>query len=188
MTDTGVETELKIPVEDLSAVRSTLAGLDARLITESSRETNLLLDTENRDLSDRGCVLRLRRYGSGHVLTFKGPSSYDGPIKVRPEYELEIESVEKMIPVLEALGFSVAARYEKDREIWNLGDVVVVLDHTPMGDFVEVEGPQESLGAAARLLGLEPSHAVRGSYVSLWQDFRESHTMGQLPENMVFEE
>lgn len=188
MTDTGVETELKIPVQDLSVVRSTLSRLNAKLVKESSREVNLLLDTSIRELADRGCVLRLRRYGSRHILTFKGPASYDGPIKVRPEHELEIENVEKMLTVFEALGYTAVARYEKDRESWQMGKVAVVLDHTPMGDFVEVEGPSETLTATTRLLGLEPSNAVRGSYMSLWLDYRERYARRGLPVDMVFED
>ncbi len=181
-----METELKIPVADLVPVRTRLPALDARLVSESMREENVLLDTVDRTLSGRGCVLRLRRYGARRLLTFKGPASYDGPIKVRPEHELEIEDLETMLTVFEALGFSVVVRYEKDRETWRLNDVEVVLDHTPMGDFVEVEGPPGAIGPVARSLGLDPSDAVRGSYVSLWSDYRSRHPEKDLPGDMVF--
>ena len=186
MNDTGVETELKIPVADLAPVRTRLATLDARLISESMREENLLLDTVDRELSGRGCVLRLRRHGARRLLTFKGPASYDGPIKVRPEHELEIEDLETMLTVFEALGYSGVVRYEKDRETWRLNDVEIVLDHTPMGDFVEVEGPPDVIGPVAGSLGLDPSDAVRGSYVSLWLEFRGRHPEMDLPPDMVF--
>jgi len=187
VNDTGVETELKIPVADLATVRTSLAALDASLISESIREENVLLDTVERELSGRGCVLRLRRHGARRLLTFKGPASYDGPIKVRPEHELEIEDLGTMLAVFEALGFSEVVRYEKDRETWRLNDVEVVLDHTPMGDFVEVEGPPDVIGSVARSLGLDPTDAVRGSYVSLWLDFRARHPEMDLPQDMVFE-
>ncbi len=187
MNDTGVETELKIPVPDLAPVRTSLAALEARLISDSTREENVLLDTVDRELSGRGCVLRLRRHGARRLLTFKGPASYDGPIKVRPEHELEIEDLETMLTVFEALGFSGVVRYEKDRETWRLNDVEVVLDHTPMGDFVEVEGPADVISSVALSLGLDPSDAVRGSYVSLWSDFRSRHPELNLPPDMVFE-
>ncbi|MDX2437957.1 MAG: class IV adenylate cyclase [Acidobacteriota bacterium] len=186
MTDPGIETELKIPVADLAMIRSRLAVLDARLISESKREVNLLLDTRDHELSGRGCVLRLRKYGDLRILTFKGPASYDGPIKVRPEHEVLIEDLEKMQTVLEALGFVGVARYEKDRETWRAGPVEIVLDHTPMGDFVEVEGPSELLESVTRSLGLDPHHAVRGSYMSLWTEFRACNSEMKLPPDMVF--
>ena len=71
MTDPGVETELKIPVEEVACVRARLVSHGAKMMTESRREVNLLLDNGDRELSGRGCVLRLRRYGARHILTFK---------------------------------------------------------------------------------------------------------------------
>ncbi len=186
MTDSGLETELKIPVGDLSAVRSRLVEIEALLISECGREVNLLLDTSDRELSRGGCVLRLRSYGARRVLTFKGPASYDGPIKIRPEHEVDIEDLGKMTTVFEALDYSEVARYEKDREVWQSGDVEIVLDHTPMGDFVEVEGPSDLLESITCSLGLDPERAVRGSYMSLWSDYRARNPEKNLPFDMVF--
>jgi adenylate cyclase class 2 len=183
-----VETELKIPVADLAQVRSVLAARGATLVSVKEREVNLLLDTADRDLAARGCVLRLRRYGARRVLTFKGPPSYEGPIKSRTEHELEIGNLETMLAVFEALGFSGVARYEKDREAWRFEGVEVVLDHTPMGEFVEVEGLSSQLEAVARSLGLDPTDAVRGSYMSLWLEFRTRNPERELPPDMVFGE
>jgi len=156
------------------------------MICPSKREVNQLLDTSDHDLSGRGCVLRLRSYGHLRILTFKGPASYDGPIKVRPEFEVQIEDLERMRTVLEALGYSSLARYEKDRETWQAGSVEIVLDHTPMGDFVEVEGPSELLESIALSLGLDPTAAVHGSYMSLWTEYRASNPERGLPRDMVF--
>ena len=187
MTNTGVETELKIPVDDLTTVRDCLRKLEAELVTASAREVNVLLDAADGRLAADGCVLRLRRYGDRRVLTFKGPPSFHGRVKTRAEHETVIESLESMSRILENLGFMPAARYEKDRESWQLGAVAVVLDHTPMGDFVEVEGPSTELEAVARSLGLDPETAVRGSYMDLWQEFREQEPGRQLPLDMVFD-
>jgi adenylate cyclase class 2 len=187
VTDSGVETELKIPVADLAQVRSRLADRGATLTSDNQREVNLLLDTADRELASRGSVLRLRRYGARRVLTFKGPATYEGPIKVRAEHELEIGDFETILAVFDALGFSGVARYEKDREVWRIEGVEVVLDHTPMGDFVEVEGPSSELESVALSLGLDPTDAVRGSYLSLWSEFRKRHPERELPPDMVFE-
>lgn len=181
-----METELKIPVADLAQVRSKLADRGATRTSDNQREVNLLLDTADRELASRGCVLRLRRYGALRVLTFKGPAAYEGPIKVRTEHELEIGDLETMLAVFEALGFSSIARYEKDREVWRFEGVEVVLDHTPMGEFVELEGPSSELESVARSLGLDPADAVRGSYLSLWLEFRTHHPEKELPPDMVF--
>lgn len=186
MTPTPLEKELKIPVENLAAVRSALRDRGASLVTTMAREENLLLDAKDGRLGDCGCVLRLRRYGEQRLLTYKGPVSYDGPVKIRPEWEVGVEGLARLRDIFEELGFTVVARYEKDREVWRLDDVEIVLDHTPMGDFVEVEGPARSLEASARSIGLDPTTAVRGSYPSLWQDFRGQRAEEELPTDMVF--
>jgi hypothetical protein len=62
----------------------------------------------------------------------------------------------------------------------------VTLDHTPMGDYVEVEGMPRELYGVARMLGLDPLTAVPGSYVSLWQQYRSARPELGLPADMVF--
>ena len=76
-------------------------------------------------------------------------------------------------------------RYEKYRESWRLAEVRVDLRHTPMGDFLELEGPADSLAASARGLGLDPTLAVAKSYISLWRDHRRRHP--GLGRDMVFD-
>ena len=186
MTDTPVESELKIPVTNLDAVRAALQRARATVEQLAAREVNLLLDTEDGRLRNSGSVLRLRQHGARNILTFKGPVSYEGSIKVREEYETEFANFPRMIEVFEHLGFAVYMRYEKDREEWLLEGYSVVLDHTPMGNFVEVEGPPERLEGTAVLLGLDTNAAIRGSYVGLWQDYRASHPTLGLPFDMVF--
>ena len=186
MSSAGVETEIKIPAVDLDAVREALTRERATAVHPQAREVNLLLDTDDGRLRDAGTVLRVRRYGRRHILTFKGPAVYRGPVKERPEHEVEIEDAEKMLEIFDHLGLQIVARYEKDREMWVVDEVSVVLDHTPMGDFVEVEGPRERLRAVARSLGLDPSTAVMGSYLSLWREHRSGHPEMNLPVDMVF--
>lgn len=180
------ETELKIPVTSLDEVRAALRESKAEEIHPMAREVNFLFDTEDGSFQLSGNTLRLRNYGEQSLLTFKGPTSYQGKVKVREEIEVAIATVGRMAEILEKLGFSTAARYEKDREVWQLGRLSIVLDHTPMGNFVELEGPIDELENAARKTGLDPEEAVQGSYMSLWQEYRLRHPEKGLPSNMVF--
>jgi len=188
VSDQTLESELKIPVTDLDQVRVFLQRARAIVVQTMEREINLLMDTEDKRLRTAGCVLRLRQHGDRKTLTFKGPVSYRGAIKERPEHETEVVDLDRMGEILSGLGFSVYMRYEKDREEWALEDVSVVLDRTPMGSFVEVEGPRERIPVIANLLGLKTASAVRGSYASLWLDHRERHPELDLPFDMVFTE
>jgi adenylate cyclase class 2 len=119
------------------------------------------------------------------VLTFKGPATWDGAVKHRREIELEVSSEEAISSLLGALGFAPWMRYEKFRESWALGAVKVELDHTPMGDFVELEGPSSELEPSARALDLDPSRSVAQSYVGLWQSHRRRHP--ELGRDMEFD-
>lgn len=188
MVKNQLETELKIPVADLGSVREALVRQGATQIHPMAREGNVLLDAEDGRLRISGSILRLRTYGEQHILTFKGPVSYHGKIKERPEYEVGCDDSGRMSELFKHLGYSAIASYEKYREAWLFGGVEVVLDHTPMGDFVEVEGPPQTLHPTAVSLGLDPEKAVRGSYLSLWSEYRASHHDEDLPIDMVFDE
>ena len=175
------ERELKIAVQDLAALRRRLQAQGAALLHDQSFEDNLVWDRED-ELRAAGCLLRLREDGRGTRLTFKGPASFEGPIKVRDEHETSVGEAGSMLALLEALGFEVVRRYQKYREEWRLGDVVVALDTTPMGDFAEFEGARAS--AAAEACGCSVATALEGDYLALYDAFRQ--TRPTAPADMVF--
>ena len=176
---------MKIPVPDLAAVGRRLSRVGGRRIAGSELEANVLFDAPDGRLAATGRVLRLRRVGARSLLTFKGPAQMEGPIKRRTEIELEIASPENMTELLGELGFAPSVRYEKRRERWLVGDVEVDLDRTPMGDFVELEGPAEALEGVALELELDSSDAVEGTYLDLWREHRRARP--GLGPDMVFE-
>ncbi len=183
---TPTETEIKIPVADLDSVRARLAAMDGQLVHPALREVNILFDTPALDLAGAGRVLRLRRIGDRQILTMKGPARYEGKIKHREELETEVGDVNILAAIFQQLGAHPVLRYEKDRETWRFDPVIITLDHTPMGDFVELEGPGDRLETLAGEMGIDASAAVRGSYVSLWREYRNHHPDLQLSKDMVF--
>jgi len=180
-----IESELKIPVVGLDSTRDRLAATGAHRLTPAELEVNILFDTASGDLCSTHQVLRVRRIGGRSILTYKGPASWDGAVKQRREIEIEVDSGETAAELLHALGYAAWMRYEKIRESWTLDGVRIDLDHTPMGDFVEVEGAPDALEATAIRLDLEPSEAVTGSYVSLWSERRLRQP--NLGRDMVFD-
>lgn len=180
-----IESELKIPVGALDEIRRRLGETDAERISPPEREVNILFDTADGRMAGSGQVLRVRRVGGRNILTFKGPATFDGAVKLRREIELEISSSERLSELLHALGYTPGLRYEKERESWTLGAARVDLDHTPMGDFVEIEGATTCLEATALALGLDPADAVAQSYIGLWRARRKEHP--ELGRDMVFE-
>lgn len=185
MTD-HVESELKLPVADLAPVRDRLAAAGGECLRPAAREHNVLFDTAERRLADRHCALRLRRWGEQAWLTFKGPPTVADGVKSRHEIETRVADPDAAEALLRALGYRPVVRYEKDRESWRLGTVRVELDHTPVGDFVELEGPVAELAPAATRLGLEPARSLGSSYLALWQRHRAEHPELDLGPDMVW--
>ena len=92
----SAEIELKFPVSDPVSLTSRLTALGFCLITPRTFEQNTLYDTPDRTLRTRGQVLRLRQYGSRHIVTHKRhPDDEDlaSRYKIRIETESEVEEI-----------------------------------------------------------------------------------------------
>ena len=195
----GVEREIKIPVAELAAVRERLVAVGAMLEAPRALERNRVY--ERADGSDpllsSGRLLRLREDGAGARLTYKGVARLEAGLKIRGEREIEVDSAGAAAAFLEGLGFVVVRRYEKRRETWRLGGVLVALDETPIGCFVELEatgdrpdraGSREAgaeIETAARRLGLDPARAEPRSYLALYEAWRTQHP--EAPPDMAFD-
>ncbi|MGC8915776.1 MAG: class IV adenylate cyclase [Thermoanaerobaculum sp.] len=180
----GLEQELKFRVGSLEVLRGLLSQHGAHRESPPDLERNWVLDDVAGSLRARGVLLRVRTWGCKAWLTFKGPATFEGGIKSRQEIETEVANGEVTLAILSAVGFAVAFYYEKKRELWRWGDVAVALDETPMGSFVELEGPPGALAPCARSLGLELDHGLRASYLELWGEHRRRYP--RAPAFMVF--
>ena len=59
-----------------------------------------------------------------------------------------------------------------------------MLDETPIGDFLELEGPPRWIARAARALGRSPADYITASYGSLY--LQHCQAKGVKPSHMVF--
>ncbi|HVS04091.1 MAG TPA: class IV adenylate cyclase [Thermoanaerobaculia bacterium] len=176
------ERELKFAGIELGALRERLVELEAERVAAAAFEDNWIFDRDGELLADER-VLRLRIDGQGAELTFKGAPRFAGNAKVRVELQTRVADAEQMRSLLEALGYRVARRYQKMREEWRLGGVVVALDHTPIGDFAELEG--SGCEKLARRCGLAPEKAERRTYLQLYEEYLREHP--EAPPEMTFE-
>lgn len=168
MAGSGVETEIKLKVARPEAARETLRAIGARLERARHFEDNLLLDDPGLTLARAGSILRLRRTDAGGVLTYKGERRVVEGIKSREEVETAVADPDGLQTILAVLGLRPVFRYQKYREIWTWGEVEIVVDETPIGTFMEVEGPLEAIHKAARALGRGPDDYIAESYGALF--------------------
>jgi adenylate cyclase class 2 len=130
-------------------------------------------------------ILRLRQVGEKGIITWKGPGER-GPHKSRPELETSVGSVETLGKILAQIGFEPSFRYEKYRTEYVSEDSegVVTFDETPIGNFLELEGPAAWIDETARKLEFAPQDYILESYGRLY--LADCERRGVEPSNMVF--
>src|ERR1051325_5292211 len=175
-------------------------------------EENVIFDTPQGGVAKHGQLLRIRtetpeRRGNSKrakprvVLTFKTPIARpaaldaerepDGSHKVREEIEMEVSDAATLTKILEGLGMSGWFRYEKYRttfrlpasKVWARG-LLIELDETPIGAFVELEGPAAAIDRAAAELGYLKRDYVLKNYLTLYVE--ECRRRGEQPVHMFF--
>jgi adenylate cyclase class 2 len=182
---THLEIEVKFPIQNLQTIETRLQGLEARLLRPRLHEVNLRFDTSTGELGSQNQVLRLRQ-GDDIRLTFKGPTDARSGIAEREEIEFTVGDFETAWKFLEALGFGVVVIYEKYRTAYQLGHAEILLDETPIGNFIEIEAPsQEQIRVAAAQLGLDWDSRLTRSYLGLFERLREKQ--GFTFRDMTFE-
>jgi len=166
--DGSEETEVKLRVASPEAARELLGRAGARLVGARHFEDNGLYDDAQASLVSRGATLRLRRTAVRATLTYKGPRRFVEGLKTREERETDVVDADETEAILRALGLAPRFRYQKYREVWALGDTEVVVDETPIGCFLEVEGEAAKIHGVASSLGFSPRDYIAESYPRLF--------------------
>jgi adenylate cyclase class 2 len=180
-----LEREVKLRFRDASEARAAVVATGAAPVAPRRFQDDALFDTEDEALYSRRCALRVRRDGARSVLTFKGPP-HPGPMKLREEIETGVADGAKLEQVLDRLGFRVRFRYQKYREEFAGDGVVIAVDETPIGTFVEIEGTEPGIRETATALGRTTADYILDSYYVLFMKYREA--LGFRGSNMVFDE
>jgi adenylate cyclase, class 2 len=177
-------------------------------------EWNVIFDTPEGGLARHGQLLRIRTEtpetkpkkgepasGQRTLLTFKRPIVKGTPVsgspqetlhhKVREEIEVEVADATVLAKIFEGLGMRGWFRYEKYRTTFRLParsswakGLLIELDETPIGTFVELEGPPAAIDRAAQELGHTRRDYVLKNYLALY--VAECRRLGQEPRDMIF--
>jgi adenylate cyclase, class 2 len=177
-------------------------------------EWNVIFDTPEGGLAKHGQLLRIRtettetKSKKGKttpvmrtLLTFKRPivagrapsasAQENHRHKVREEMELEVADGSVLTQIFEGLGMRGWFQYEKYRTTFHLPassswakGLLIELDETPIGTFVELEGPSAAIDRAAQELGFSRRDFVLKSYLALYVE--ECRRLGLEPRHMVF--
>ena len=189
----ALEVERKFPDADLNDLRARLQKQGAQCLG-AHFESNMVFETPDGTLASSGRLLRLRsqewpdkvRYVLTVKLPVQAPAGAE-QCKVREEREVEVADANSMRQILEGLGYSPAARYEKVREPWRLNGVEVELDILPFMQGAELEGPVEAMNTVQSCLALDNMAISTKNYHQLYQDWLQRNNL-PLQRSFVFDE
>jgi adenylate cyclase class 2 len=162
-----LEREVKLRFESADAARAAVGGTGATPLRGRRLQEDCLLDTADDSLRRRRCALRVRMEAGKTFLTFKGPVQASA-MKVREEIETVVGDGPVLLRLLEELGFHVWFRYQKYREEFAFDDVIIAIDETPVGTFVEIEGGDRGIAEMAEALGRGTADYLLDSYRGLF--------------------
>jgi adenylate cyclase, class 2 len=185
MSSGSRETEIKLRVPSAAGARDLLRKTGFRLFRKRVFESNTVFDTRDFSLRRSGRLLRIRLAGRKSTLTYKGAAK-PGVHKSRQEIEMETSDPQTLARIFSLLGFLPVFRYEKYRAEFHepSGGGIVMLDETPVGVFLELEGAPRWIDRTARRLGFQKSDYITDSYGRLY--FLWSEERGEHPTHMVF--
>ena len=183
-TSTTIEREIKLRYDSVESARAAVLAAGATPLLGRRLQEDALLDTDDESLRRRRCVLRIRLENGNSRITFKGPVQ-PSLMKMRDEFETIVGDGVLLRRVFEELGFHVWFRYEKYREEFCHEEVIVAVDETPVGVFIEIEGSEPGITEMARLLGRRPDDYILDSYRGLFLKCRDA--AGITGSDMVFD-
>jgi adenylate cyclase class 2 len=185
------ETEIKLRWDGTAQeARALIERRGYALSVPRTLESDQLFDLPSATLRQSDRILRLRKTTSPEgtkraMVTYKGPATRDG-YKSREEIEYDVSDPDTFTLVLHRLGYQPVFLYEKFRTQLRAAREpgLIAIDETPIGIYLEIEGPPDWIDSTAARLGLPKAQFLTASYASLYREFREQHP--EVPTDMTF--
>ena len=187
-TPTVLEIEAKFKVRNLGQLRRSLLEIGCKEKSPRSLEENWTWDFPNQSLRQAGKLLRVRRFAGNGLLTFKSPAQESQHFKIREERETAVRDPGVLGEILQHLGLVNMFRYEKFRTAYSLAvqsgrhRVNLVVDETPIGNYLEIEGRESDILQVAAQLGFPRNTFIKESYLALF----EKSDLRRRQQHMVF--
>jgi adenylate cyclase class 2 len=161
----------------------------------------LRIRTESPAAATKGKNTSSKNSSARYLLTFKSPPEQLAIVpaapppkrrhKVREELETVLTDADALKKIFEGLGLRGWFQYEKFRTPYKLParhkwakDLLIDYDETPIGTFIELEGPHHAIDQAARLLGFHPRDFITKNYLVLYLDDCKRQNLS--PSHMLF--
>lgn len=181
----GHETEIKLPASGVRPAKRLLYSAGFRVHKRRIFEDNTIFDTPEQSLRGAASLLRLREAGGKAILTFKG-RPLESKHKSREELEIDVSNGTTARAIVERIGFRPVFRYQKYRTEYKQPSRsgTATLDETPIGIYLELEGPPGWIDRTARKLGFSEREYITASYGRLYLDWCQKNR--RKPADMVW--
>jgi adenylate cyclase class 2 len=185
MSQSTQETEIKLAVKDARSARRLLRQDGFVVSRPRVFEANTVFDTPELSLRASSRLLRIRQAGRAATMTYKGVPE-TGKYKSREELELAISNAAAMMSIVERLGYHRVFRYEKYRTEFRQPRRagIAMLDETPVGVYLELEGTPHWIDRTARRLGFTETDYITASYGRVYLEWCAAN--GCKPGDMTF--
>ena len=181
---TNVEREIKLRFGSSAEARLAVESIGATPLRARRLQDDALFDWPDGRLRNARRLLRVRQEEGHTTLTFKGPPQ-SATMKVREEIESTAGDGSNLVMILERLGLEVWFRYQKYRQEFAHAGVILAVDETPVGTFIELEGDEAGIIQIATSMGRSQGEYILESYRDLF--LRDRRARGLSTVDMVFD-
>lgn len=164
-----LEIEVKLKIDDVVGIKDKILSQGATLDKERHSQEDTFYDRPSMELRKKHHALRIRRIGKKTFLTFKGPEQKSRKFKIREEYETEVKNERNLRKILKSLGLQPVFQYTKFRTAYRKKRLIICVDETPVGNFLELEGPQSEIVKFVHMLNLSKKDFIKLDYVQLME-------------------
>ncbi len=171
------EIETKIKVSNINSLLEILNTPPFSVVKERYFENNWCYDFDDKRLTKKDILLRLRKINNTITITLKGPTYKNKGIKHRKEWEVVVSDGNNIKIIFRNIGLKKIFGYQKYRTVFKYKDSLICLDETPIGNFLELEGKEEEIMEIASLLGYSINDFIPLSYSSLFKIFKKAFNL-----------
>lgn len=129
---------------------------------------------------DEGIFPRIKYIENKNILvTVKRKNKTDNDYFNREETEIsfEINKLNQLRELFNALGFTKEIIFEKKRKLIKEKEVEIAFDILPFGYFIEIEGLPEDIEKYVTKMNLTNKKRITKAYLALWDDYKNKHKL-----------
>ena len=160
------ETEIKIKIDNVNNIIERIEKLGGVFVKDVEQVMHGLFLPKCENIKT-GIFPRIRTEDNRTTLTVKVRKTQSSHYFKRDEYTVDINDEKTGLEIMKILGYSLVRTIRKNRKEWKFNKVILSLDTTYFGTFLEIEGKEESIERVISDLGLEKEARITKSYLYL---------------------